>query len=61
MSEKYFNTEGLCVSNVHYMMDTSTKIDKIIHDYIDRGAYFVINRARQYGKTTTLDLLAKTI
>jgi len=61
MAEKYFNTEGLCVSNIHYMVDTSTKIDKIIRDYVERGRYFVINRARQYGKTTTLDLLTTTL
>jgi hypothetical protein len=36
------------------MVDTSGKIDVIVHDYIEQGAYFTINRARQYGKTTTL-------
>jgi len=61
MFEKYFNTEGLCVPSLHYMVDTSEKIDTIIRDYVDRGRYFVINRARQYGKTTTLDLLATAI
>jgi hypothetical protein len=39
------------------MVDTSAKIDTIIHDYVERGRYFVINRARQFGKTTTLELL----
>jgi hypothetical protein len=39
------------------MVDTSAKIDVIVRDYIERGRYFVINRARQYGKTTTLELL----
>ena len=61
MVEKYFNTEGLCDPTFHYMVDTSKKIDTIIRDYVDRGRYFVINRARQYGKTTTLDLLAIAI
>jgi len=57
MSERYFNTEGLCVPSLHYMVDTSKKIDTIIRSYVDRGRYFVINRARQYGKTTTLSRL----
>ena len=57
MAEKYFNTEGLCVPSQHYMVDTSEKIDTIIRDFVDRGRYFVINRARQYGKTTTLSRL----
>jgi hypothetical protein len=39
------------------MADTRAKINTIIRDYIDRGRYFVINRARQYGKTTTLSRL----
>ncbi len=32
-----------------------------IRSMIDRGSYFVMNRARQYGKTTTLACLAKTL
>jgi hypothetical protein len=43
------------------MVDIAGKIDVIIRDYIERGAYFVINRARQYGKTTTLGLLARRL
>ena len=57
---KYFNVTGLCVSEKHYMVDISAKIDKIM-DMVDRGKYFTINRARQYGKTTTLSVLAKTL
>jgi hypothetical protein len=38
------------------MVDTTPQIDKII-ELIDKGKYFTINRARQYGKTTTLALL----
>jgi hypothetical protein len=43
------------------MVDTTGKIDTIIRDYIEPGEYFVINRARQYGKTTTLELLRKRL
>ena len=39
------------------MVDITDKIDEIIRDYIECDEYFVINRARQYGKSTTLELL----
>ena len=54
---KRFNITGLCNPARHYMVDTSAKIETIIREYIEPGEYFVINRARQYGKTTTLRLL----
>lgn len=38
------------------MVDIHTRLEKI-RDMIDRGDYFVINRGRQYGKTTTLNAL----
>lgn len=37
----------------HYMVDISDKL-KQIKAMVDAGQYFTINRARQYGKTTTL-------
>ncbi|MCL1917602.1 MAG: ATP-binding protein [Peptococcaceae bacterium] len=54
---KKFNITGPCIQGFHYMVDIRAKIDMIIHDYIDKGEYFTINRARQYGKTTTLEML----
>jgi hypothetical protein len=39
------------------MVDTGGMIDEIIREYIEPGKYFTINRARQFGKTTTLELL----
>lgn len=53
---KEFNVTGVCVPRKHYMVDTSRKIEQII-TLIDKEKYFTINRARQYGKTTTLDTL----
>jgi hypothetical protein len=55
-----FNTTGLCIPGKHYMVDTSDKIRRI-KEMVDRGYYFTINRARQYGKTTTLNLLEKVL
>ena len=61
MSHKEFNITGLCIPELHYMADMSSKIQEIITRFISRGAYFTINRARQYGKTTTLRLLEHTL
>lgn len=55
--KKYFNTAADCKPDVHYMVDVSSRLDEI-KGYVDRGAYFTINRARQYGKTTILRALA---
>ncbi|MCD7954184.1 MAG: AAA-like domain-containing protein [Lachnospiraceae bacterium] len=52
-----FNTTGVCIPALHYMVDTSSVTKQIIEKYIVPGEYFTINRARQYGKTTTLELL----
>lgn len=57
MSGKVFNVTGLCIPDKHYMVDTSEKLDRIITEYIEQNAYFTINCARQYGKSTTLELL----
>ncbi|WP_411682463.1 AAA family ATPase [Clostridium thailandense] len=54
--EKKFNVTGTCIPRKHYMVDTTEKINKIIK-LIDNEEYFIINRPRQYGKTTTLFLL----
>lgn len=57
---KRFNITGLCVPKRHYMVDLSGRLEEI-RELVDEGAYFVINRARQYGKTTILHALAKTL
>ncbi len=54
---KKFNTTGICIPSMHYMADTDAMINQIIEDYIEQGEYFTINRARQFGKTTTLELI----
>jgi len=50
---KEFNTTGICVPSMHYMVDVGEKIAEI-KKLIDKGSYFTINRGRQYGKTTML-------
>ena len=55
-----FNVTGLCVPSEHYMVDISGKISEILK-LVHKKRYFTINRARQYGKTTTLNQLKKAI
>ena len=55
---KRFNTTGICVPQKHYMVDTSSRVAQI-RAMVDDGKYFAINRARQFGKSTTLKALAK--
>lgn len=58
--EKEFNVTGTCIPSMHYMVDTSNKLKETMK-FIEKGKYFVINRPRQYGKTTTLFLIEKTL
>ena len=53
---KRFNVTGSCNPDWHYMVDTEKRF-KAVEVLIDHGDYFTINRARQYGKTTTLDTI----
>ena len=54
---RYFNTEGVCRKEQHYMVRLDGRMDEIKCFYVDQGKYFAINRGRQYGKTTTLKAL----
>ncbi len=51
---KYFNTEVTCDPERHYMVDTTNKM-KVFERLIDKQKYFTINRARQFGKSTSLN------
>ncbi|WP_160675940.1 AAA family ATPase [Clostridium sp. C8-1-8] len=57
---KTFNTTGLCISDKHYMVNIDYKLKSIIK-LIQKENYFVINRPRQYGKTTTLHTLEEIL
>lgn len=56
MIKRRFNDTGVCVPDRHYMVDTTAKTAQIFR-MIEHGDYFVINRPRQYGKTTILYML----
>ena len=50
--KKEFQETGLCIPTKHYMVDTTEQLKEIIK-LIEQGKYFIINRPRQFGKTTT--------
>jgi hypothetical protein len=55
-----FNVTGICVPEMHYMVDISEKIEQIFK-LVEGKKYFTINRGRQYGKTTTIGMLEKRL
>ena len=57
--KRRFNVTGSCNQQKHYMVKLDERLKRIKEDYVDEGSYFVINRGRQYGKTTTLRALAE--
>ncbi len=57
---KTFNTTAVCVPSNHYMVDLSERVEEI-KKLVDAGKYFAINRARQYGKTTTITALYNSL
>ena len=57
---KKFNVTGRCIPARHYMADVTEKMNRIVK-MVEDGDYFVINRPRQYGKTTALHYIANTL
>ena len=57
---KEFNTTGLCIPQENYMVDLTERVNEI-KKMVDSGKYFTINRARQYGKTTTIEALRRVL
>ena len=57
---KRFNVTGTCIPEMHYMVNSAKRF-QAVSDYIDAGEYFTINRARQFGKTTTLNMIWRNL
>lgn len=55
---KVFNVNGACRHERHYMVDLSSRLE-LVRRMVDGGEYFIISKARQYGKTTLLRALAE--
>jgi len=53
-----FNIAGSVIPEQHYYVDLAPQIEKLMM-LAEEGAYFVINRPRQFGKTTVLNFLAR--
>lgn len=51
--KKRFNDTGVCVEAEHFMVDITPKITQIL-EMIENRDYFIMNRPRQFGKTTAL-------
>ena len=51
---KEFNTSVTCDPELHYMVDTTKKM-KVFERLIEKKSYFTISRARQFGKSTSLN------
>jgi hypothetical protein len=58
--QKKFNITGICRPAKHYMADVSDKLAQTLA-MVEDGDYFIINRPRQYGKTTTLYTLSELL
>lgn len=58
--KKRFNIHGTCYPHIHYMMDTSAKLAKVL-EMVTLGEYFTISRPRQYGKTTMLHTITNAL
>ena len=56
---RHFNTEGVCRPEEHYMVRLDDRLEEIKKKLVDQKKYFVVNRGRQYGKTTTLNALER--
>ena len=52
MGNLIFNISGDCKPGFHYMVDIASRLSAI-KAMVNQGQYVTINRARQYGKTTT--------
>ena len=57
---KRFNVTGSCIPDRHYMVKTEKRF-RAVKELIDYGEYFTINRARQYGKTTMLNMVRRRL
>lgn len=55
-----FNITGSIVPKLHYYVGLTPQRDKLMA-LVGEGTYFVINRPRQFGKTTMLKFFAQRL
>ncbi len=59
--ERFFNTDGPCEDEKHYMLPAESRTGDDVERLIDRERYFVIHAPRQVGKTTAFRALARRL
>lgn len=57
---RYFNTAGPCIPGEHYLLPAQRRLPGV-RELIERKSYFVLHAARQSGKTTFLEALARDL
>jgi hypothetical protein len=57
---RQFNITGKILPEKHYYVDLTPQLEKLMA-LVENGTYFVINRPRQFGKTTLLDFFARRL
>ncbi|MDR0667488.1 MAG: AAA-like domain-containing protein, partial [Prevotellaceae bacterium] len=57
---RFFNVAGPCIRGEHYMIDPATRLPGV-ERLVDMSQYFVLHAARQSGKTTCMQDLAKRL
>jgi hypothetical protein len=55
-----FNITGSIIPEEHYYVDLTPTLKKLM-ELVEKRKYFVINRPRQFGKTTLLNFLAQRL
>jgi len=55
-----FNITGSIIPEEHYCVDLTPQINNL-RRLVEKRTYFVINRPRQFGKTTALNFLAQSL
>ena len=60
LMNKTFNIVGTCYPEENYMVNMESRLNEI-EKLVDEKKYFTINRARQYGKTTLLNLMVQSL
>lgn len=58
--QRFFNTAGPCNPAYHYMLPPLRRLPEL-RGFIDRMQYIVLHAARQVGKTTAMEALAREL
>lgn len=57
---RHFNTGGLCIPSVHYMVPPERRLPEV-RGLVEQMGYFIVHAPRQVGKTTALTAMARSL